>query len=159
MNGQQEAQQSTAAVVAKLGFWGTLAAVWVTVPLAIRTLLVLMAFDYVSGLLSAVANRKLCSRLGLRGLAKKIQMLVLVAAAHIISAPLGLGFDLGSAVAIALAINEVISLAENCAETGIPIPPVLSQVLSKAKEVTGRGRSAEDVKRELEGEQGKGAGA
>jgi toxin secretion/phage lysis holin len=135
---------------------GIVASLWVTIPSASRTLIILMAFDYVSGLLGAWSQKKLCSREGFRGIAKKLLMLLLVAAAHFIAAPLQLGMDAGVAVAIALSVNEAISIVENCNEAGVPIPSVLLDVLAKAKQLTGRGKSAEDVRKALEASAGEG---
>lgn len=130
---------------------------WVSVPAAVQALLVLMTIDYVTGLLRAVVRRDLCSATGLKGLVKKTLMMLLVVVAHFLVRTLHVGFDFGSTVATAFAVNEAISIVENCAEAGVPIPTALLEVLIRAKRITGRDRAPRDVKRDLEGRRARAA--
>ena len=133
--------------------WGAAAAVsvWVSIPAAMQTLLILMALDYATGLLKAAIARKLSAAVGWVGLGRKTMTLLLVASAHYLVRTLHLGYDVGSLVAAAFSVNEVISITKNASEAGLPVPPALLDVLVKAKYLMGRGKSSREVKRELEG--------
>lgn len=155
MTGDQNVQSSEIAIAIK---WACafVATTWIGIPGAIQTLLVLMAFDYLTGLIVAGMEGRLCSRHGWRGLGRKTLMLILVAAAHNVAKPLHLAVDPGSGVAIGLCVNEMISIVENCNDAGVPIPPLLVQLLVKSRQLTGRGRTAAEVRAELT--KGQGAG-
>jgi toxin secretion/phage lysis holin len=126
-------------------------AVWVSIPAAVQALLILMALDYATGLLRAAIAREVSAEVGWRGLQRKTMTTLLVVSAHYLGRTLHLGYDVGTLVASAFGVNEVISITENAATAGLPVPPVLLDVLSKAKHLTGRGKSAHAVRRELGG--------
>lgn len=123
---------------------------WISIPAAVQTLIVLMSIDYVTGVLLALMQRRLCSEEGKKGLGKKTLTLLLVVTVHYVVKPLNLGVDLGAMVATAFCVNELISITENCAAAGVPIPDALLTVLVRAKRITGRGKQADEVTRDLE---------
>lgn len=112
---------------------------WLGIPLMVQTLVICMGLDFATGLLASFISHSLGSHKGSIGIAKKVLILILVAMAHVITEVLKLPFDLGVVVASAYIVNEVISITENCANSGVPIPPALLDVLLKAKKLTGRG--------------------
>ena len=120
-----------------IGKWLCLTALvyWAKVPYLVQILVAFMALDMVTGLLAAFVRKEICSEIGARGVAKKVLMLILVAVAHVISDkdPLHLGIDLGNVVALGYLANEVISIVENCAWAGIPVPGPLVDALMKFK--------------------------
>ena len=118
------------------------AAFWMGVPLSVQILVTCMGLDFATGLLVGFIRRELESHRSFVGIAKKVLILILVAVAHLISEALKLPFDLGVAVAAAYVVNEVISITENCANAGVPIPPVLLEFLLRTKKVTGRGEQS-----------------
>ena len=126
-----------------------LLSLWVAVPAAMQALMVLMVLDYTTGLLLAVVKKRVNSREGLYGLIRKTLTLLLVVTAHYLVQSLHLPFDFSATVASAFALNEIISITENCAEAGVPIPSTLLDVLLRARRITGRGEQA-DVKPRLE---------
>jgi toxin secretion/phage lysis holin len=123
---------------------------WASIPTAVHTLLILMLIDYLTGLMRAIGDKTLCSGVGFHGLLKKTATIVLVVTAHYLVRSLNLPFDLGTTLATAYIINEVISITENAADLGVPIPPPLLELLLRAKKMTGREMPASEVKQALE---------
>ena len=115
------------------------ASFWLSIPISVQLLVACMGLDFATGLLVAFIRSEVASHKSFVGLAKKMLILIMVAVAHLLSDALKLPFDLGSACAAAYVVNEVISITENCANAGVPIPPALLDVLLKAKKATGRG--------------------
>mgnify|MGYP001594869448 CR=1 FL=1 len=126
-----------------MGKWITASAVamvsgfLMSVPTAVKLLLVLMALDYATGLIVAWMRKKLSSDEGLRGLLKKALVLILVAASHAVTHSAEFGFDLGSAVAMFYCVNELLSIVENCGHAGVKIPNILLQAIEKLNAVAG----------------------
>lgn len=125
------------------------ASLWITVPVAVQALVVLMGADYLTGISCALIQGNWNAREGFRGLARKILTLLLVAMAWYMAKAMHLGFDLGSTVAMAFSVNEAISITENCARAGVPIPDTLLVVVVRAKKLVGRSKTAVEVEREL----------
>lgn len=99
-------------------------------------LIAFVALDYITGVVMAAAKRRLSSRIGFVGLAKKMMIFVLVALANIIDVQVlggGAHAVLRSAVAAFLMANEGLSILENAAEIGLPIPPKLKSMLMQVK--------------------------
>lgn len=99
-------------------------------------LCVFMVVDYISGLMVAwvfkkspkTETGKVNSGVCLKGLCKKVFMLVLVGVAHQLDVVLGVGF-IRNGLVIALSTNETISIIENAGLMGIPIPKVLHDAI------------------------------
>ncbi len=108
---------------------------------AVAALLVFMVMDYGSGLMVAgifhtspkSAGGGLDSRVGWKGLSRKVMTLMLVAAAHWADVLLGMQY-LRDAVVIGFAVNELISILENAALTGLNIPKVLTDALDQIQQ-------------------------
>lgn len=97
-------------------------------------LIAFMAMDYVTGVLIAIINKKLSSEIGFKGLAKKFLILVFVALGHIIDTyVLGGSPVTMSAVMLFYIANEGVSLLENAANLGLPVPKKLKDVLEQIK--------------------------
>ena len=95
-------------------------------------LIVLMTLDYVSGVMCAIINKKLSSAVGFKGICKKVFILMLVGVAHIIDLHVvGTGSALRGAVICFYMSNEGLSLLENAAHVGLPIPDKLKDILSQ----------------------------
>lgn len=94
-------------------------------------LIIFMALDYLSGVLCAIAARRLSSAVGFRGICRKVLILVLVGVANAIDTLLGAGAALHSAVLIFYLSNEALSLTENAAQLGLPIPEKMKRVLAQ----------------------------
>ncbi len=98
-------------------------------------LLAFVAADYVTGVLCAAADKRLSSAVGFRGLCRKMLIFILVGAAHVLDAELlGGGSVLRTAAIFFYVSNEGISLAENAAHLGLPVPARLKAVLEQLHE-------------------------
>lgn len=97
---------------------------------------VFMLVDYFSGVIVALVFKnspksesgKVNSGASLKGLFKKLYMMVLVGIAHLLDVVLGIDF-IRSGLIIAFITNETISIIENAGLMGIPIPNVLRDAI------------------------------
>ena len=95
-------------------------------------LIVFMVLDYITGLMCAVMDRKLSSSVGFRGICKKVLILMLVGVANILDVHvIGTGSALRVAVVCFYLSNESLSLVENAAHIGLPVPEKLKDVLAQ----------------------------
>lgn len=113
----------------------------IAVPVAL--LFVVMLLDYMSGVANAYTKGEWSSRVGLRGIIKKVCYMGVVIVAAVFDwiiysglALVGVGFDhnsyyFGLIVAIWLIINECISILENLGEIGVPMPSFLLKGIKK----------------------------
>ena len=104
----------------------------------ILILLILAVVDYITGVIAAFVNKKIDSHIGFKGIAKKVAMFLLVGVANIIGKEFGV--DLRIIVISFYIANEAISITENSAKLGLPIPKKLLDVLEQLK-----GKGEEDV--------------
>ena len=96
----------------------------------LTALLIFMVIDYITGLMVAVAEKKLSSAVGFKGICKKVLIFVMVGAAHLLDVQiLGGTGALRSAVICFYLSNEGVSMLENAARLGLPIPEKLHDVL------------------------------
>ena len=94
------------------------------------TLLVFVVLDYVTGVMCAVIDKKLSSEIGFKGLFRKVLIFALVGVAHIVDTNvIGTGSALRSAVIFFYLSNEGLSMLENAAHLGLPVPDKLKDVL------------------------------
>ena len=93
-------------------------------------LIVFVVADYITGVLCAVYDKKLSSEVGFKGIAKKVLIFVLVGIGNIIDVSiLKEGSAIRTAVIFFYLSNEGISILENSAHLGLPIPKDLKNVL------------------------------
>ena len=111
----------------------------------LMTLAVFMAADYISGIILAGVFKKspksasgaLESRAGFKGIVRKAEMLLIVMVATRLDMITGQNFIAGGVI-IAFIANEAISITENAALAGVPLPGVLTRAIDviKSKETT-----------------------
>ena len=95
-------------------------------------LIVFMVLDYITGLMCAVIDKKLSSAVGFKGICKKVLILMLVGVANIMDVHvIGTGSALRGAVVCFYLANEGLSLLENAAHIGLPVPERLKDVLAQ----------------------------
>ena len=95
-------------------------------------LIVFVVVDYLTGLMAAAVEKKLSSEVGFHGIIKKIVIFCLVAVGHIIDTYIiQNGSVLRTAVIFFYLSNEGISILENAARIGIPVPEKLKAVLEQ----------------------------
>ena len=98
-------------------------------------LLALVAFaaaDYLTGVMCAVSDRKLSSNVGFKGICRKVLIFRLVGIANILDVHvIGTGSVLRTAVIFFYISNEGVSLLENAAHLGLPVPEKIKAVLEQ----------------------------
>ena len=107
------------------------------VDLILRVLLFFIVLDYITGLMKAFKNKELSSSVGWNGLMKKIGTLIAVIVAHQMDKIDPTGSQLfRNAVVTFFIANEGVSLVENLAIIGVPVPSILKRALKAWKEET-----------------------
>lgn len=97
-------------------------------------LIAFMALDYITGVVVAIIEKRLSSEVGFRGLAKKFLILVFVAVGHIADTYILGGTPAAmSAVMLFYIANEGISIIENAAALGLPLPKKLTNIMEQIK--------------------------
>jgi toxin secretion/phage lysis holin len=95
-------------------------------------LLAFVVIDYITGVMCAVIDHSLSSEVGAKGIFKKVLIFLLVGIGHIIDTQvIGSGSVLRTAVIFFYISNEGVSLVENAAHLGLPIPTKLKDVLEQ----------------------------
>ncbi len=95
-------------------------------------LLAFVTLDYLSGVAAAIVEKKLSSDIGFRGIVKKVLIFALVAVGHIIDKQIiGDGSGIRTAVIFFYLSNEGLSILENAARIGLPIPDKVKEILSQ----------------------------
>ena len=95
-------------------------------------LVVFAVVDYITGVMCAVSDKELSSKVGFRGICRKVLIFILVGAANILDAQvIGSGSVLRTAVIFFYLSNEGVSLLENAAHLALPIPKKLKDVLAQ----------------------------
>lgn len=95
-------------------------------------LIAFVVCDYVTGVMCAVADKKLSSEVGFKGIAKKIVIFILVAVANIIDVNvITQGAVLRTAVIFFYLSNEGLSIIENAVHLGLLVPEKLKAVLAQ----------------------------
>ena len=98
-------------------------------------LVVFAAVDYITGVMCAIADQKLSSEVGFRGICRKVLIFILVGIANILDVEvIGTGSVLRTAIIFFYLSNEGVSLLENAAHLGLPIPKKLKDVLAQLHE-------------------------
>ncbi len=99
----------------------------------LSTLLVLIAVDYLTGVICAAYEKKLSSEIGFKGICKKILMILIVGVAVTLQRILPQGVPLREITILFFICNEGLSVLENTARI-IPLPQKLKDVLLQLKE-------------------------
>ena len=95
-------------------------------------LIAFVLVDYVTGVMCAIADKKLSSAVGFKGICRKVLIFVLVGIGNLVDVyVLGEGGALRTAVIFFYLSNEGVSLLENAAHLGLPIPEKLKEVLEQ----------------------------
>ena len=101
--------------------------------IALKSLLIIIVIDYVTGILSAIYNKKLNSKIGFKGIIKKFSYLFIIALSVIIDNVLGQTGTIRTLVIYFFVANDGLSILENVAEMNIPLPKKLIDVLEQLK--------------------------
>ena len=95
-------------------------------------LVLFVVSDYITGVMCAVVDHKLSSSVGFRGICRKILIFLIVGIANVVDQQIiGDGSVFRTAAIFFYISNEGISLLENSAHIGLPIPEKLKDVLEQ----------------------------
>ena len=93
-------------------------------------LIAFVVIDYITGIMCAIVDKKLSSEVGFKGICKKVLIFLLVGMANILDTEIiKSGSVLRTAVIFFYLSNEGLSLLENAAYLGLPIPEKVKEVL------------------------------
>lgn len=101
--------------------------------LALKSLLIIMVIDYLTGVSSAIYNKKLSSKIGFKGIIKKFCYLLIVALSVVIDNLTGQNGIIRSLVIYCFIANDGISIIENMGELDIKLPQKLIDTLEQLK--------------------------
>lgn len=95
-------------------------------------LIAFAVIDYITGVLCAISDKTLSSEVGFKGICRKVLIFTLVGIGNIVDVyVLGETGVLRTAVIFFYLSNEGVSLLENAAHLGLPIPEKLKEVLEQ----------------------------
>ena len=103
--------------------------------LPLQILLTAIVLDYISGMLKAFYLGEVSSRIGYKGLIKKVGILFTIVVANLTDIVLGLTI-FRSAICMFFCMNELVSVLENVALLGVPIPEFLTNKLIQTKDMS-----------------------
>lgn len=103
------------------------------IDIALQCLLIMIILDYISGVASAIYNKKLNSQVGLKGILKKFMYLVIVCVSVILDRIIGNTGAIRTLVIYFFVANDGISILENIGKMGIPLPKKLIDTLEQLK--------------------------
>ena len=99
----------------------------------IQILVAFVIIDYVTGVLAAAYHGKLDSNIGLKGIAKKVFIFVIVACGHLVDNTMGTQDIVRDAAIYFYIANELLSILENAGEIGLPVPDILKKSIDTLK--------------------------
>ena len=107
-------------------------------------LIAFVVIDYITGVMCAITDKKLSSSVGFKGICRKVLIFTLVGIGNIVDVyVLGQGGVLRTAVIFFYLSNEGVSIMENTAQLGLPIPEKLKDILEQLHERGGNENESE----------------
>lgn len=95
-------------------------------------LIAFVVIDYITGVMCAINDQSLSSEVGFRGICRKVLIFLMVGIANILDVNvIGTGSVLRTAVIFFYISNEGVSLMENVAHLGLPVPEKIKVVLEQ----------------------------
>lgn len=101
--------------------------------IALTCLLIAIVLDYVSGIIKAYETKELSSKIGARGIVKKVAILIVIMLAVLVDRATGESGAIRTLVIYYFVANEGLSIIENLAKAGVPIPKKLRDALKTLK--------------------------
>lgn len=98
-----------------------------------RVLVICMAVDYITGVINAIKEKTLSSKVGWVGILRKLTIFGVVIVAAQIDIAMGLNAVCRTAAIAFYTANEAISMLENASAIGLGLPPKLVDVLGQLK--------------------------
>lgn len=109
--------------------------------IALKTLLIFIVLDYITGVCKAIQSKKLNSIIGAKGIVKKVGYLIIVAMSVLLDGVVGNTGTIRSIVIYFFVANEGISIMENWSAMGLPLPKKIYEVLEQIKAEKGGGKN------------------
>lgn len=103
------------------------------IDIALVCLLIAIILDYISGMIKAYTTKQLSSKIGFRGILKKLGILVLVMLAVLVDRVTGESGAIRTLVIYYFVANEGLSIIENLGLAGLPIPKSIKEALKALK--------------------------
>lgn len=100
---------------------------------ALNCLLIAIALDYLTGIIKAYIKKELSSEIGLKGILKKVGILIVVMLGVLIDRVTGETGAVRTLVIYYFVANEGLSIIENLGAAGVPIPAKLKKALKALK--------------------------
>lgn len=101
----------------------------------IWALLIFAIIDYITGVTAAILEHKLSSEIGFRGITRKVLLFMIVGVANVLDVyVIGSGGVCRSMVLVFYIANEGLSIIENVARCGVPVPEKLKVILKQLEE-------------------------
>lgn len=100
---------------------------------ALKSLIIIVIIDYLTGVGSAYYNKKVSSKKGLKGIIKKFCYFLIVALAVVIDNLMGQSGVIRTLVIYFFVANDGISIIENMAEMDVKLPKKLIESLEDLK--------------------------
>lgn len=98
----------------------------------IYALIAFVVIDYITGVMCAVSDRRLSSAVGFKGICRKVLIFALVGIANILDVHvIGTGCVVRTATIFFYISNEGVSILENAANLGLPVPKKVKDVLKQ----------------------------
>ncbi len=101
--------------------------------IALQILLTVIVLDYITGVCKAIYNRKMNSKVGAKGIIKKLGYLIVVAVSVELDRITGNTGAIRTLVIYFFVANEGISILENWGGMGLPLPQKLTDTLEQLK--------------------------
>lgn len=101
--------------------------------ISIQSLLIIIIIDYLTGIASAIYNNELSSKIGFKGILKKIGYLCIVALSVVIDSLTVQSGLIRTLVIYFFVANDGLSIIENMAEMGVKLPQKLIDSLEQIK--------------------------
>lgn len=95
-----------------------------------KTLIAFMVLDYISGLCYAISAKTVSSKIGAKGISRKIGILIIITLAVFLENNILHTTSLRYAVILFYISNEGISIMENMAKLGVPLPKRIVDILN-----------------------------
>lgn len=102
--------------------------------IALKSLIVVIVIDYITGVASAFYNKKLSSKVGFKGIIKKFCYLCIVVLSVVIDNLIGQQGVIRTLVIYFFVANDGLSIIENMSEMDVKLPQKLKDSLEKIKE-------------------------
>lgn len=107
----------------------------------LQILIIMVCIDYGTGIIRAVINKNLNSKIGFRGILKKCCIFIMIVLTVQIEKAIGQPELLHPVVILFYISNEGISILENLGDSGIPLPDFVKSLLLALNKTTNEGKN------------------